>query len=379
MKSKPRSSRVTLANVAARAGVSTTTVSLILSGREEYIRQFHPDTVDKVRRSADRLGYRTNLFASGLPTKASSFFAIILQEVGNREVSTWHHWGFEGDLLAGVIQEASENGVYPIVATAHPQADEAALRPMETIIAGGVFGSIVRTPNPHLERYLRLRMKQGQPMVVVFPAKLAAWPTNAIDVDNVALGETAGRLLAAQGRRAWALVHFRRRGFEPLTRRTDGFRQAALDHGATIKDFVLPLGLDELRTRDLLAPRLRRAGVDGVFAVDSVASVGALLACVKAGLVPGDDFHLVGCDCAFWQSSPLPNITSVDISWRDVGMAAIRKLCELSRAGESQFSTLLIRPRIVEGGTCPASPRVVGGTAIESPPVPSQMAAIEKC
>ena len=55
--------RVTLAHVADRAGVSTATASLILSRREEYIRQFRTDTVEKVRRSAKRLGYRANLFA----------------------------------------------------------------------------------------------------------------------------------------------------------------------------------------------------------------------------------------------------------------------------------------------------------------------------
>ena len=66
--------RVTVAGVAERAGVSTTTVSLILSERQEYLRQFHPDTIKRVRDTARRLGYHGNLFASGLPTKASPFF-----------------------------------------------------------------------------------------------------------------------------------------------------------------------------------------------------------------------------------------------------------------------------------------------------------------
>ena len=96
MVTKPRVRRVTLADVAEKAGVSVTTVSLILSGREGWLSQFHPDTIKRVREYAERLGYRANLFALGLPTRAAVFFALVVHDVDKDTVTAWHHWAFEG-------------------------------------------------------------------------------------------------------------------------------------------------------------------------------------------------------------------------------------------------------------------------------------------
>lgn len=356
MKNKIRTRRVTLAHVAARAGVSTTTVSLILSGREEYIRQFHPTTINKVRMHASRLGYRTNLFASGLQTKASMFFAVVLRDIGNFETSTWYHWAFEGDLLAGVLQAAAERGVYPIVAHARAHGGEASMRPLESIIAGGVFGAIVRTPMPPLDRYLRQRLRNGQPVVAVFPPRVSQWPTNAIEVDNMAMGQMAGQMLARQGRRKWALIWFGRRTIECHLRRSAGFREAAEQAGARVEMLVLPQGIDHLNASRFLAPKIKRLKVDGLFAVDAVASVGTFHACLQLGWKEGVEYNLVGCDCGMWQSANLPGITSLGVSWREIGAAALDKLCEVAGKGECRFDTVWIPPRVTPAATCPVPP-----------------------
>jgi LacI family transcriptional regulator len=347
-----RSSRVTLANVAERVGVSVTTVSLILSGREEWLCQFNPDTVEKVRHTAERLGYRANLFASGLPTKASVFFALVVHEIGGSMAETWHHWAFEGAFMGGVIQRATEREVYPILTTAGPDADEERLKPVQQIIDGGVFGSIVRTPNAALERFLRARHKRGQRVVVVFPPSLGSWPTNAIDVDNVSVGETAGRLLAARGRKRWVFVRY------TTMRDTHGLRLKGLTEisrrcGATIQTLRLPMGLTEYTAATFAVPRLKKVGADGVFSVDSVSSVASLLGCVEAGMRPAEDFDLVGCDCSLWRGDPLPAPTSVDVSWKDVGILAMDKLLDLTGSGAHVFETEVLTPRVVAAGTCP--------------------------
>ena len=96
---------MTVASVAERAGVSTTTVSLILSERPEYLRQFHPDTIRRVREAARRLGYHGNLFASGLPTRASPFFALVLREESTEEISSWHQWSWNSSRAWSEIRQ----------------------------------------------------------------------------------------------------------------------------------------------------------------------------------------------------------------------------------------------------------------------------------
>lgn len=349
---KKRPSRVTLATVADRAGVSIATVSLILSGREGWLRQFRPDTVQRVRKTAQRLGYRANLFASGLPTKASPFFALVVHDVASQAVMLWHHWAFEGAFMAGVIQTAADRGMYPILATAGLNADEERILPVQQIVGGGVYGAIVRSPSTVLERFLRGRLKRGLPIVVVFPQRLSAWKTNVIDMDNIAVGETAAQLLAERGRKRWVLVCYKTLQHS-WRLRISGFKRVAKKVGASVSTISLPRDVDEESAADRLVPRIKRSRADGIFAIDSISSVGSLLANVKTGARPAEDFDLVGCDCDLWRSESLPSITAVNISWRDVGALAMQKLAGLSQAGKSHFDIVLLKPRIVPAGTCP--------------------------
>ena len=357
--------RVTLAHVAERAGVSVATVSLILSARKGWIDQFRPATIEAVRRAADRLGYRANLFASGLPTQGSHFFALVLTGIEPRSIGTWHHWGFEGALLAGAIEEATRGGVYPILATADADADDEQLQPVYQIIDGGVFGTVVRTPGTLLDRFLRARVKQRQRVVVVFPSRLATWPANAIDVDNKAIGETVGALLDARCRKRWALVHYKSRR-EAWCLRMAGLKNVAERVGAKLHDVVVPTGLDESELANVLGPRLNHLQPDGLFAVDSVSAAGSVLAAHRFGIRVAEDLDMVGCDCSAWRIGSLPTMTAVDVSWNEVGALALRKLLGMCESGEATFETILMKPRIVPGGSCPLPPDWTAPSAMTS-------------
>jgi DNA-binding LacI/PurR family transcriptional regulator len=353
---KPPSRRITQADIADEAGVSVTTVSLILSEREEWVRQFHPDTVARVRQTASRLGYHTNLFAAGLPNKSSPFVALIIRDFLRQDPTTWHLWAFEGELLACVVKTGAEVGLFPIVVTVDPMGDEEEMRPVEHVVEGGVFGSIVRAPNPLLEKCLRVQMTRGHRIVVIFPDRPSRWPTNAIRVDDEAVGRKAGELLAAQGRKNWAIVHYRNAPIrESHLERRKGFEQAAREAGAKVHAIRLPRLIEEVTPGDLA--RLRRLGADGLFGADSVLSICALQACLTAGLRPNVDFNLVGINCACWHSPPLPVITSLDVSWAEVGSMAIRELVNMSESGESRFESRRAEAHVILGETCPVPAR----------------------
>ncbi len=68
---------VTVTDVAKRAGVSTSTVSRVLS-RRGYASS---DTRDAVFAAAKELGYVPNAMARGLKTQRSGFIAFIMPEI----------------------------------------------------------------------------------------------------------------------------------------------------------------------------------------------------------------------------------------------------------------------------------------------------------
>ncbi len=347
--------RVTIETVAEQAGVSPATVSRILSQRPGWLEQLDPDTVRKVRAVAEKLGCQRNHFAGGMPSGSLPFFALILHQT-NGSLEGWHHWAFERTLLEGMNAAAGQRAVYPVVVTMRADGDDVDTAQARRLVDGGVFGAIVCTPGASLESLLRSRLNHRQPIIVLFPRQLSAWPTNAIGVDNRAMGRIAARLLASRSRERWALI-----GYEQMTEaqqlRAEGFLQAAGEAGAWPVTIRLPLGADEHDAARRIVQYLQREAADGMFAVDSSASIGAVLACLRAKLSPGSDCDLVGYDASLWHAPGLPRITSVDVSWREVGTLAVKKLVRASRSSRPGFKTILVRPRIVEGDSCPVPTR----------------------
>ncbi len=76
----PRSSKPTLSDVAARAGVAATTASYILNGRSLEMR-ISSDTEARVHKAARELGYRPNRTAQSLRTASTRIVGVVTDYV----------------------------------------------------------------------------------------------------------------------------------------------------------------------------------------------------------------------------------------------------------------------------------------------------------
>ncbi len=349
---KSPAQRVTLQDIADEAGVSRSTVSLILANRTDYIRQFRPDTVARVRAIAERLGYRSNLLATGLRSLRSSFFGLVLKGAQGVDVVSWHHQAFEGAFVAGVLTAATEAGIYPVVATQGPAPGTEAAERLNAVLDGGVFGAIVRSPGEDLTDVLRQCMDHGLPVVAVFPDHPGWFGSNMLDMDNLAAGRRAGELLAGAGRKRW---HTLQDGqpTEAQRLREQGIREAARAAGAELVVDRLPDDLDEDGIVQWVAPKLQSAPPDGIFATSSLGAVGALLACSWIGMKVPEQVCIIGCDASLWRLEPHPRITSIEVSWYETGRKATRLLLTARENAASRFDNVLLPPDVIPGETCP--------------------------
>lgn len=71
---------ITISQVAERAGVSTATVSRVLSGSVAV----NKEMAVRVRKAADELGYRPNAAARGLATGSQQTMAVLVPDLGNQ-------------------------------------------------------------------------------------------------------------------------------------------------------------------------------------------------------------------------------------------------------------------------------------------------------
>jgi DNA-binding LacI/PurR family transcriptional regulator len=312
--------------------------------------------VEKVRQAATSLGYRANLLAISLRSPRPTFFALIIRGPAKYDADSisWHHQAFEGMFLAGALEASRALKLYPVVATQDTRNPDDSLQATSEVLDGGVFGAVVRSPVAALGEPLHRHIEQGTPVVVVFPYAATRFTTNTVDLDNVAAGQCAGRLLHAAGRRRWLAV-MEAEHWQAVCDRRNGLEEHARGVGASLESFTVPEDVGEDQVPSWLAAKFREIRPDGIYAPSALSAVRAVYACTAAGLKIPDDVCIVGSDAALWRSRGFPSITSIDVSWYHMGEAAVRKLAELRDSGESVFENLRVPPLVHPGGSCPTA------------------------
>src|SRR5687767_9575236 len=130
----PRSARLlparaTSHDVAARAGVSQPTVSLVLSSNPKA--RVASATRERVLRAAEELGYRPNVIARSLVRRRSYALGVLVPDLGNQ---------FFADVVSGAERVAAEEG-YAVVLT--EQRDAPLERQLDALRARQIDGVIL--------------------------------------------------------------------------------------------------------------------------------------------------------------------------------------------------------------------------------------------
>ncbi|TCZ56637.1 LacI family DNA-binding transcriptional regulator [Roseicella aquatilis] len=265
---------VTLAEVAAAAGVGESTVSRVLRRHGSYSGR----TRDRVIEAVERLGYVPNRIAGTLASTASRLVAMVIPSVTNIVFT---------DVLNGIGGPLEERGYQAVFAVTDydPRREESlvaamlAWRPAAVILAG----------LEHTEATRRMLGAQACRVVELLDTDGPAIDL-AIGISNRAAGRAgAGYLLGRGYRRIGYLGHdpFRDRR---AGKRLEGFRAALAEAGRPpAAEMVLEGASSVARGREGLARLLAGApGLDAVYFSNDDMAVGGWFHCLEAGIaVPG--------------------------------------------------------------------------------------------
>ncbi|CAN5371172.1 LacI family DNA-binding transcriptional regulator [soil metagenome] len=180
-------SRVTIGDVAAKAGVSKVTVSYVLNGRGADAR-IKPATVERVSAIAKELGYQRNAVAAMLKRKRSYAVAVAFQYAdlfgGGSD--------FTNEVMRGVCEAAQQHD-YDLML--HTRVVDSPEEEVGAFADGRVDGVLILRDGDHPT--LRLLHASRVPCVSFFCAAGPAW----VDADNQAGGALAVSHLAELGHR----------------------------------------------------------------------------------------------------------------------------------------------------------------------------------
>ncbi|WP_344892991.1 LacI family DNA-binding transcriptional regulator [Nonomuraea antimicrobica] len=322
-----------MTEVAARAGVSVTTVSHVLSGR----RPVAESTRTRVLQVIEQLGYQPDTLARGLRTRRTMTVGLLVPDLTNP---------FYPMVLRGLNDVLVPAGYHAIVCDTDGTREQelAFLREMATRRVDGMVIAPFQLTRKDL-----LSHAKAVPLV-----RLGDGPLDADLGDLVSSGGEDGmaqmvRYLLERGSRRVAYIGGPRHT-GPSDRREAGFHRALAEAGRVAgDDLVIRGGFTRDAGREAAEVLLNRADrPDAIACANDLIAIGVLDAARKLDLsVPGD-LAVTGYDDIDAASLVTPALTTVVNPAREVGRACGEALLRrLTADGAEPYREVVIANSIV--------------------------------
>jgi LacI family transcriptional regulator len=314
--------RVTLRDVAEKAGVSVTTASFVLSGRHEM--RISAATEERVFQAARTLDYRRRLVSGAALPAGAPAIGLISDVVASD--------AFAGEMLRGAIAAANDRGHVVLIADSEgvDEIEDSAVRALlsrgVTTFVYATLGTIeYRVPDRLRDQSLVL-MNNVDPSLAV-PAVLP---------DDHEAGRRAAQALTDAGHTTgiWVVGRAAPDAFA-ARKRLDGIRAALRARGLRPAGH-LKCGWWPDESRQAVARKLRDGWWESdrptaVIAMNDRAAMGVYQAVTAAGLRVPEDLSVISFDNSDLARWLHPALSSMDLPYFAIGQRAV----ELLLAGDA--------------------------------------------
>ena len=304
--------KVTIKEVAEKAGVSASTVSRVV-GHYGYVSE---KTRRKIRAAIRELDYKPNAIARSMVTKSTRTIGLVITDITNP---------FFAHLVRGVEEVTWKNG-YTLVLANTDENLERERAMVSTLQEKRVDGLIVvpasSNPAPHLNSLLL----DGTPLVLM-DRSVKDCGVDVVMVDNEHGAYQAVMHLIDQGYRRIAMI-VDNLDISTNTERIAGYQRALEDGGAeTDENLVRSCQYTQQSAYTLVAEMLKSpTPPTALFTASNFMTMGAIRAIQEAGLSIPEDIGLVGFDDVSWTTLNNPQLTVVSQPVHDLGKVAAQRL-----------------------------------------------------
>ncbi|MQA32480.1 LacI family DNA-binding transcriptional regulator [Modestobacter roseus] len=335
--SETQTRTVTIAAIAAEAGVSVPTVSRVLNGRSDVA----PHTRQRVEALLRSHGYQRR---GGRAPEAPKLVDLVFSDLDSP-------WAVE--IIRGVEGAVHAEGAGTVISAIHRRASDARVW-LDNLRTRASDGAVLVTSalDPTLESELR---ELHVPAVVIDPAGVPALDVPTIGATNWAGGVSATEHLLGLGHRRIGYVG----GTPSLScsrARLGGYRAGLAAAGLRVDPELMDEGDFGYESGFAAASRLLALPEPptAVFAANDQMAMGVYEAVRRRGLRVPEDVSIVGFDdlpAAPWCSPPL---TTVHQPLAEMGMVAARTLLRLVRGEPVESPRLeLATELVVRDSTAP--------------------------
>lgn len=330
------SSRTTIHDVAAAAGVSVSTVSKAVNGRYGVAAA----TVARVLAAVERLGYESSLVASSMRARSTGVIGVLVADFEP----------FSAEILKGVglaLRDAEHDLL--AYAGARHGATGWERRSLQRLSGTLIDAAIMVTPTV-------LAAPGDIPIVAVDPhTGRADIPT--VEADSYGGASQATGYLIERGHRRIGFLAGRP-DLRSAGLRDAGYRTALAEAGIPVDPSLIQIGrYEKTAAREAAMALLRMSDrPTAVFAANDLSAIALLEVAADLGIRVPEELSVVGFDDIPEASALRAPLTTIRQPMRRIGAAAAGLVTALMRGDEPRETHLILPTRLIERATTAAPP-----------------------
>lgn len=329
--------RVSMQSIADQVGVSRTTVSFVLNGKEKEGR-ISPVVAEKIKEVARRENYRFNELARSLRTGHTRTIALVVADISDR---------FFASLAFHVQQQALHKGYLVVIASVGE--DKAQFLPtVEMFVDRRVDGMIV-VPIQHTEQEIARLIETGFPIVLA-DRYFSDLKTNRVIIDNFGASFQIVSLLLEKGCRQIALLLYDDQLMH-MQERQKGYEKALEKYPDAAQPIIRKIGYTNSQEETDKAIRElfhdnATCGIDGLFFATGGLAMFGIETLIQLGIPIGEKVQIACFDRADF----IPNlrIPYVHQPIREMSETAVDMLLTRIERGDQPDESKILEPRVIQ-------------------------------
>ena len=331
-------SKVNLKDIAQHAGVSRSTVSLVMQESPLVA----DSTRQKVKASAEKLGYIYNRAAASLRSQTSGTVGVIISSVGNpffAETTLGFEkvFGIEGKSV--LLGQHSDDLV---------TQERLIVSMLESRVDGLIIVPAYGTEARHIGRIVNSKIP-----TVFLNRKVNGVKIPYIGSDTVHGAKIATDHLLSHGCTQIVLIGGRL-GSSAHSERVDGIRHSLQEHQIPLEKLT---SVGELATRKAgydAAQILLKRGLKGIgiLAYNDIVASGAIAAFNEAGINVGQDIPIIGIDDVELAQYVSPSLTTIHTDPMGIGFTAGQTLLSIIQNDNSKLKNIILENDLVIRQSC---------------------------
>jgi len=319
---------VTIQDVAKTAGVSVSTVSRVLNGKDDV----SSETQERVAKIIGKLGYTSNLAARSMRTRQKNLIGLVVPDIGLYAV----------EIMRGINQAIAESKFDLLIyTTGDAQKYGATLHEQHyvSLLSNSITDGVIIVASATAEFIADAPIVAVDPYVInpKYPCVQGTNYDAALEVMQYLIGLGHRRIAFISGRA----------GNASAIRRLQGYRDALAEAGIEVDDALIVPGDFTQKTaykhaHELLVMNNRPTAI---FAANDLSALGVYQAAGELGIQIPSDLSVVGFD-NIAEANHL-GLTTVDQSLSEMGYMAVQMLIKIITGEKLEFEVHKIPTKLV--------------------------------